>query len=80
MVDQDLAFALDRHRDDLMAISGVVGIGLSETATGSTIQLFVSPSVDQGHVLRQARAVVADIPLLLVSVGTPTASNDTWVV
>lgn len=77
MVDHELTSVLDQHREALMAIEGVIGVGLSETDTGPTIQLFVSPSVNQELVHRRAVALVADVPLSLVSMSTPTASNDT---
>lgn len=77
MVDHELTAVLEQHREALMAIEGVVGVGLGETGTGPTIQLFVSPTVNQELVRRRAVALVADAPLSLVSMSTPTALNDT---
>lgn len=76
MADIEPAAVLDRHRDALMAIPGVVGVALGQSGSGPVIQLFVSPSADQGFVRRQAIALVADAPLSVVSMHTPTASDN----
>lgn len=75
MTDQDLAAVLERHRDALMAIPGVVGVAVGRRDDTPVIQVFVLPAADQGLARRRAAELLADTPMDLVPMQQPEAQG-----
>ncbi|MCP4327463.1 MAG: hypothetical protein GY791_03390 [Alphaproteobacteria bacterium] len=75
MTDRKLAKILDEHRDALMAIDGVIGIGLGLFADEPVIQIFVSPSSDREVIRQGVDTLVAGAPVELISMTTPSAQG-----
>jgi hypothetical protein len=71
-----LSELLERRRDELHAIDGVVGSGVGLTGSGDVaIQLFVRSAQDVANAERQASALLGEIPLEVVVSGDVTAAD-----
>jgi hypothetical protein len=71
-----LSELLERRRDELHAIDGVVGSGVGLTRSGDVaIQLFVRSAQDVANAERQASALLGEIPLEVVVSGDVTAAD-----
>lgn len=70
-----LSAVLDRHREDVRALPGVVGTGVGTSTRGEpAIHVFVRSDAD-ADVERRAAALLEGMPLEIVVVGDVTAAN-----
>jgi len=75
MTDQDLAAVLEQHQEALMAILGVVGVGLGRRDDAPVIQIFVLPVADQDLARRRAAEILPDTPMDFVPMQQPEAQG-----
>jgi hypothetical protein len=75
-----LATVLERHRDVLQALPGVVGSGLGQDRSldlmgGYVIQVFVQSAPHVGPVTRAAGAILEGLPLEVLVTGEVTSAR-----
>lgn len=67
-----LAELLDRRRDALEALPGVIGTAVGESA----IHLYVTPDADAGRLRPEAERIVGGAPVELVQMHMPEAQPE----
>jgi hypothetical protein len=76
MEQGELAAALARHDERISRIDGVVGTGVGVEADhpeAACIQVFVQPGSDAHAVREQIAQVLGDVPVEILTMGTPEA-------
>ncbi|HMI28518.1 MAG TPA: hypothetical protein VK490_02355 [Gaiellaceae bacterium] len=71
-----LSDALERRRDELQALPGVVGTGVGAATNGElAVQVFVRSETDAPGVERRAAELLEQVPLEVIVAGDVTAAS-----